>query len=113
MVRRRGLEPRPERWQRPILPTGPTPYGVGSESRSRRLLVGSQSLYPMSYSHMEVHLGTAPSSLLYKSNASLFMLIDHVFRFTRWTLQDSNPLPPDCKTGALPSELKAHVSPCR
>ena len=90
MVRRRGLEPRPERWQRPILPTELTPYGVGSGSRSRRLLVGSQLLYPMSYSHMEVHLGTAPSSLLYKSNASLFMLIDHVSHIVYPVGQDKN-----------------------
>lgn len=114
---RRDSNPRPSHWQCDALPTEPLPHrstfsGAESQIRTGDTALFRRVLYQLSY------LGPTPAATRAYAPTAARIPSPAEWRnevllrgFPRgwWAVRGSNPRPPRCKRGALPTELTARV----
>ena len=114
---RRDSNPRPSHWQCDALPTEPLPHrstfsGAESQIRTGDTALFRRVLYQLSYlgptpAATRPYAPTAariPSPAEGRNEAPRGRLLG-----CWWAVRGSNPRPPRCKRGALPTELTARV----
>ena len=121
---RRDSNPRPSHWQCDALPTEPLPHrytddGAESQIRTgdtalfRRVLYQLSYLGPLAACHGDLKHQLGQDTLRgerAQRRATWFVLGVWGCPFGLWwAVRGSNPRPPRCKRGALPTELTARV----